>query len=530
MFPQLLRNLPGFFNRDPEPVLALRILHPLGLRWSLFRDLLTVRIGGEEPPLAHPVIEIDLRDQTVARLAQQLTDAHGLTVSALHPDAAAWPATRLIPGSGVQGLPQTVPPRPYSDGLYASASILWAHLRALAQELGLAETALAAMLRQLILPHAREEWADYWGWHFGIPRQTDESDADYTQRIMDEFYRARNNPVAMVNNVRRYTGADIELLEPWTRMWTLSRSGLSRGDDHLPSGDYYAYHWLHPIARRPGIDWQKVLPVLHADRPAGTLLIDPADQWSPFEIDGQSIGADGPFLSREDRYSLRLYLLRCGLLSENLTLSQHCVTRNYPFMIWAERFSFILAYPVGWIGTWSEAPWTVAYPGVLGDAPADFQWRTFCKGEIVLSEAPPLGDFQGRFPGFQWIEIGGPLRLSDQEPLSDYPWRRERRPVDEWQEQGQNAAVDLAAVQGTLTAYRQALHSLRLTTIDAPWPQLSDDAPWIPQAYAATRFAEQSSVIVAYPPVWLGGWSPAAWETAQPGPWPRLSWTSETAP
>lgn len=530
MFARLLRNLPGFFNRDPEPVLALRVSHPLGLRWRIARDQFTVRIGGEEQTPVPPVIEIDLRDQTVAGLVHQLTDAHGLTVSALRPDAAAWPATRLIPGSGVQGLPHTGPPRPYSDGLYASASILWAHLRALAQELGLAETALAAMLRQLILPNAREEWADYWGWHFGMPRQTGESDADYTQRIVDEFYRARNNPAAMVQNVRRYTGADIELLEPWTRMWTLSRSGLSQGDDHLPSGDYYAYHWLHPIARRPGIDWQKVLPVLHADRPAGTLLIAPAEQWSPFEIDAQSIGAGGPFLDREDLYSLRLYLLRCGLLSENLTLSAHCVTRNYPFLIWAERFSYILAYPVGWLGTWGDVPWTVAYPGVLGDAPGDFHWRTLVKGEITLSEAPPLGDFQGRFPGSQWIEIGGPLRLSDQAPLSDYLWRRERRPVDEWREERQNAAVDLTAVQGTLAADYEALRSLRVTTMDAPWPKLSDDAPWTPQAYAATHWAEQSSEIVAYPPVWLGGWSLEPWATAQPGPWPRLSWVSEAAP
>lgn len=486
MLNRLLQNLPGFFDRDPEPVLAMRVESPLGFHGQIAQNILSWREGDQGA-----VHAVDLRAFTLAELAQHLTAA-GLTVTALNADYSDSPACRLIP-SDIPGLSN----RSYRDGFYVSTSILWAHLQALAQELSQAETALAAMLRQLILPNAREGWADYWGYRLGMARHAGESDSAYTQRMIDELYRARNNPVAMRTNVQRLTGADIELFEPWTRMWTLSRSTLSGGDDHFPSGDYYAYHCLHPRARRPGVDWTRVLPVLQADRPAGTLLIDPSEQWDPVLIDGDALG-DSLSMGRDDQSAHRISLLNCKLLSENLYLSAHCVVRNHPFLIWTQTTSSAVAG---------------------ADPLPDWTWRTVCKGEIALSDAPPLGDFQARLPGMQWIEIGAPDPLSGPVALSDGLWRRERQPVDEWMEQGHAAAADLSAVQGALASSGAALRSVAL------------DAPQTPEITTAGRDAEHSILLFAYPPAtWIGIWGPQPWIGVQPGPWPSLSYTSESNP
>ncbi len=476
----LLHNLPSFFDRDPEPVLALRVESPQGFQGQVSQGVLTWQDGQQGAVQA-----ISLQGLTLAQLAQRLTAYNGLTVPFLSAEYRDCPAMRLVPDIA------------YRDGFYVSTSILWAHLQALGQAIGAAESALAAMLRQLVIPQAREEWADAWGFRLGMPRQTGESDADYTQRMIDELYRWRSNPVAMRNNVKRYTGADIELFEPWTRMWTLSQSTLSGGADHFPSGDYYAYHWLHPVARRPGVNWAAVLPVLQADRPAGTLLIDPSEQWDPAEIDARAVSTGNPEWAREDLDSRRVSVLNCKMLSENLSLSAHCVVWNNPFLVWsavtssAERSATPLA------------AWT---------------WRTACKGEIVLSEAPPLGALQGHFPGFEWIETGSPSALSGDTALSDGAWKRERRPIDEWLDRNDAAHLDLSSVTGELLASRAALHSTEWTGPESPTAEQA-----LESAY--------STLLFAYPPAtWSGIWSDEPWTLSQPGPWPSMTYSSFAAP
>ena len=267
----LLSHLPGFFDHDPQPVLALRLEHAQALRWTVTDATLTVTIGTD------PALTWTLRDYTLTTLAQAIT-TQGVTVT-LNPDCAAWPATRLIPSQGVQG--QSGPP--YSEGGYASTAILWAHTQALGQALDDAQQALTAALQQLILPTTQEGWLDVWGDWFSVARQTGETDADYRARIVDELSRQRSNPVAMIRNVARYTGATIELFEPWTRMFILSQSRLS-DVDHLPDA-YYNYHVVHPLAET-SVDWTAILPVLNADRPAGTVILDPSTWRPPFDQSG----------------------------------------------------------------------------------------------------------------------------------------------------------------------------------------------------------------------------------------------------
>lgn len=462
MLTALINNLPGFFDRNPQPDLALRVRHPAGLRWHVAcTDLLTLSPDGL------PETVIDLRAFTLSALATHLAGL-GFTVPYLNPDLAPRQASVLLSGNGDQD-------RTDGDHLYAFRSILWAHLKALDLSLAAADEALAAMLRQLILPQAQESWADYWGYYFGMPRLTGETDSAYTQRIIDEFYRARNNPVAMRRNVKRYTGADIELFEPWTRMWTLSQSALS-GEDHLPSGNFYAYHWLQPVARQPGINWSAVLPVLHADRPAGTLLVDPAYWLPPYGIDASA----GHQIASAARYtrSSRVWLMNCGILDVNLALSAHCVTRNWQASIF----------------DWFTSSLTALQTEIASIA----YRRTFCLGEIVLSEAPPLGTLQAHFPGRRWIETGDPLILS-QNSLSDTPYGGYWLPIDEWIDQTSSAS---------LTMPEPELQAGVPQSIRGAWLDFS-------ASISTTRYALMTDAIsVLVPRTWTGAWDSQDWRTA----------------
>lgn len=419
MLTALLDNLPGFFGRDPQADLALRVRHPSGLRWQIDRaDTLTLS------PDNLPETVLDLRAYTLAELVAHLLTL-GFEVPYRNPDLAARQASILLPGSGDQS-------KSNGDHLYGFRSILWAHLKALDWELGTADLALAAMLRQLILPQARETWADYWGYYFGMPRLIGEIDADYTQRIIDEFYRARNNPVAMVKNVKRYTGADIELFEPWTRMWTLSQSALSGGDDHLPSGDFYAYHWLQPISHDYHVDWPAILEVLNADRPAGTLLLGSATILPVIGIDTSQaqISIQSAGIHTRTR---PLWVSDVGVLDVNLTLSAY---ENYLTFL-SSGFEVLTRHIIPyWIQrTWETGGWDNDSWNVLTALPFPINpgHRIFCRGEIVLSEAPPLGDLQAHFPGRRWIEYGAPLALSDAGGLSDFNHGGYWQPIDAWE-------------------------------------------------------------------------------------------------
>ncbi len=478
MLTALLNNLPGFFNRDPQADLALRVRHPAGLRWNITcADLLTLS------PAGLTETRLDLRPYTVNALAAYLRTL-GFEVPYCNPSLAARQASILLPGSGDQD-------KSNGDHLYGFRSILWAHLKALDIALADADLALAAMLRQLILPHAKETWADYWGYHFGMPRLTGETDSAYTQRIIDEFYRARNNPVAMKKNVKRYTGADIELFEPWTQMWTLDQSRLSGNDGHLPSGNFYAYHWLQPIARQLGIDWQKILPVLNADRPAGTLLADPAYWLPPFYVDCGS-GDHAIDSAADHTRTHRVWLMDCGVLDVNLVLSAHCIKRNYQASVFE----------------W----YTRNIAGLQTDIASMAGRRTFCRGEIVLSVAPPLGDRQAHFPGRRWIEVGDPLRLSE-DGLSDYQSGGYWQAIDEWL--WNNHASDLNEWLPT------GIHSTQQDTRavwfqpEIRWPRLSAeqrDPIW--RTHSRRDLWIGNGLLVA-PRTWhTGQWDTALWAHA----------------
>jgi len=371
----LLGHLHSIFDPDPAPLLALRVRHPQGARWSIEGDILTLHAG-------HQPSVWDLNDYSLGSLAAALQDA-GFEVAYLYPAISHISALTLLEGSGDQE-------QSNGDHLNIFTAPLVVMLAALGQALGEGRAAIAAALAQLILPNATNEWADLFGEIFGIPRRGTvadspyldladliahynpsgtagheytlnaawelffgnllglprqpgesaahyhdrlvydaqqrpalslpplEADAVYTARIIEEVKRSRSSSAAILRNIRRLTGHDLALREPWKEVHYLSQSALS-GQDHLQGAPIYEYHRIQLVARR-GLDWPPVIREAEADRPAGTLMLPPATHMPPLVVDGVPLALD---LGRVDVWAEELKWNAYGRLSVDLDLSNY---------------------------------------------------------------------------------------------------------------------------------------------------------------------------------------------------------------
>lgn len=370
----LLKNLPSFFDKDPaaEPILIVQSANDLS--WRVADGVLRLTVDGT----AHDLM---LDTHSISSLAEFIRQQYLCTVIIPDISAAERAATVLIDGAG--GPAQTILLTGYN-------SLLWVYLRALAQPLDVAVADVAAAIAQLDIRRSYQDWADYWGSHFGVKRTTAETDADYTTRIIDEVWRKRNNDLAIEANIQRYTGATVDLFEPWRQMHILSRHRCSSAA-RLP-GSYYAYHILHPITEQ-AVDWAAVLAVIDADRPAGTVVWPPMTRRSGQIIDLQIGGVLGQSLKH---FSSRLHQRRFRLigadwLSVNLTLSGqtqiHIHAINYGAQ-WTSTvtpiipdgtvtvmrsqtlFDHITVFGdvnAGWTGEWDATTWEERSAGIAID-------------------------------------------------------------------------------------------------------------------------------------------------------------------
>ena len=252
----LLGRLHSVFDTRHVPVLALRIRHPDGAGWSIDGFTLEVFAPGV-------TTSVDLRAVTVREVADHLIS---LGFEVPHVALGHLSAALLIEGGGHQGDSN-------GDHVYGYTSLLSVLSGALGRADEVAKADILNALRQMILPQSGGEWADMFGGIFGVPR-LGERDALYTARIIEEVRRARSSPAAILLNIKRLTGHDLTLREPWMEVFTLSGSALS-GADHLQGAPTYEYHRAQLVSR-VGIDWSGPMACAEADRPAGTLMMDPA--------------------------------------------------------------------------------------------------------------------------------------------------------------------------------------------------------------------------------------------------------------
>jgi hypothetical protein len=415
----LLGHLHGVFDPDPAPVLALRVRHEDGATWTVAGDTLTLQAGDESSTW-------DLNDYHLASLATALTAAgyevaylnpavsHLSALTLLegvgdqdvsngdHLSIYTAPLAILLAALGqALGEGRAAIAAALAQLVIPNATQEWAdlfgELFAIPRRGTIADSPYLR-LADLVAHHnpsgttdhaytLNAAWETFFGNLLGLPRAAGESaahyhdrlvyaaqqrsieplpaletDTDYTARIVQEVQRVRSSPAAMLRNIRRLTGHDLALWEPWRELHVVSQSPLS-GTDHLQGAPIYEYHRIQLVARS-GIDWTPVLREAEADRPAGTLMLPPATQMPVLYV--AEVGLT-PNLGQIGRWAEELKWNVYGRLSIDLRPSHylpspmtalgHVEVRGLGTHGLRGPYEYFGDSSLSWIGLWDSRTW-----------------------------------------------------------------------------------------------------------------------------------------------------------------------------
>lgn len=468
---RLLGRLNRIFDKEPGSILALRLQAPGGLQWRIADGLLTLsRPSQPDYTLALAGRRIvDVRDILAAEGFQVLYYADDPAILTLG-------ALALMPGKGDQG-------QSNGDHLYAFTSPLWAWTGSVGRWLDEARRDIPLALREMVVPTSNGEWSELWASYFGLRRRIAEVDSHLNMRTAYEWRRPRSNRFAIQQNIKVLHGKDVTVREPWREMWTLDESSLS-GDHHLPNATEFCYHFAQ--LRSPEfLNWEPIQAEAEADRPVGTLFLSPVThgqaQHLVFDHPPQ-LGLSGVGMGS---WSVKDY--DGHILDFNCSLSDTYVLLNPVMAVYDSRSIRIENFQD---------------PGEFVPA------LTICIGEIVPSEAPPLGELQAHLAGGRKrVESGDPMSLSGAEPLDDYAWSLTWGPIDRWIE---------AVLAASNAAPEYPLQRL-LGSIEIRGAGIEAE----PEGQASTREANLSrhsttnlSIPRVYDRGWRGRWDGRTWRAA----------------
>lgn len=183
---KLLSFVYSALNKSPEPYIAFRVQHADGhFSYQISGYTITCSVNGVE------VFSDDLSNYTLLSLAVAIGTLSGVTiVYRLDDESMGLSARVLMEGAGDQALSN-------GDAFYAFNSLLWVLFDSLGRELVAAGVAIEDMLLQMSMKTAGDIWLDYWGEHFGVPRNAGELDPAYARRVIVEVLRPRGNNKAI---------------------------------------------------------------------------------------------------------------------------------------------------------------------------------------------------------------------------------------------------------------------------------------------------------------------------------------------
>lgn len=211
---KLLSHLHRGFDRDPERVLAIRVRHATSLTWQVSGGVLSITTPGGTTNIA-------LSDFTVGELRDELL-AQGLDVPYFDAVLSDRAAVILLDGSGDQA-------ESNGDRLYVYTSLLWAFMGAYGAELEIIRSVIQSIPDQMRLPTSRNEWLDFLGDWYGLPRQDGESDEVYSQRFVADVLKPKCNNVAIQDALATRFGLTLDQLSvvdaPLTPYNTIPPSG-----------------------------------------------------------------------------------------------------------------------------------------------------------------------------------------------------------------------------------------------------------------------------------------------------------------
>lgn len=290
MFEPVTRYLPRYFKRDPAARMAIRLTAPAAAVWEIVEDRLTITWGQQ-------LREYDLLDHTVGSLVDAL-QLEGFVLEQYDQDLLALGAIILLEGrrdlSAAGG-----------TDIFGFTNLIHSLTRPVERAWGEIRDAIPEAAAQVSLAEADGDWLDRHGLLYGIPRLTGQDDTAYHQHLLDEITRPRNDARGMELTLRRWSGHDIQVREPWQEIFTLSASRLS-GRHHLQGAPTYQYHTLQLVADTGGVAWDSWLAIANADRPAGSVMLAPQTILPPWVVTGDTATMEIR-LSREDEVTLTSY-------------------------------------------------------------------------------------------------------------------------------------------------------------------------------------------------------------------------------
>jgi hypothetical protein len=199
---KLLGNLHNIFNKDPDAVLLFRLQSHVPFNWKIYDGVLT--LGGlVEDSTVH---SINLADHTIGSLIVFLRDTLGYTIEFQSSEMMGMSALVLLDGSS-DSLQSN------GDHLYGYKSILWSYVSSISSELNVAILSIAEMLKQMSINLASKNWLDEHGGYYKVSRNFGESDLSYSQRIIAETLRPKNNNKAIEAAIYEASGVRVNVLD-----------------------------------------------------------------------------------------------------------------------------------------------------------------------------------------------------------------------------------------------------------------------------------------------------------------------------
>lgn len=248
-------------DTDPESVPALKF-GAVPFDWSIGGNALSIF-----PPFSasrsYPLTG------TVSQLAATMT-ADGYPAEAVNVEVGALASGALLNPGTVERQPSTQP-------VHIFQANLWTLLDAYGVEVHEADLNVEQAIQQLYLQTASDDILDFWGEFFSVIRKPGETDETLRQRMIDEVFRLRSNPLAIQQAIKDETGFDVAIREPWRELFLLNQSALS-DTDHFQDGSFFTWNVLQPVyyANLSVAERAMVIEIINRNRPAGCVLLGEA--------------------------------------------------------------------------------------------------------------------------------------------------------------------------------------------------------------------------------------------------------------
>lgn len=195
---KLLLYLHRIFDKDPHPILAFRVQYNgTGLTWSILNGVLTLTATGG----TGTSYTFNIANFAIGQLAQFIAALPGYSVP--YQDTSAYAllsALALLDQNGNINVSN-------GDHVFGYTTLLWAWMDSNSSELGTAKGQITNALAQMSTTTAQDEWLDYHGSFYKVPRLQGELDPAYSPRMIASVLQPRGNNIAIAEAIKSITQA-----------------------------------------------------------------------------------------------------------------------------------------------------------------------------------------------------------------------------------------------------------------------------------------------------------------------------------